>query len=78
MSEKDFQTVCSKIDEEKEFLGSISRDIWEHPELGFKEVRAHHTLTSALKRHGGFQVEENYIVSTAFRAEYSSGTGNNC
>ncbi|GFY66320.1 peptidase M20 domain-containing protein 2 [Trichonephila inaurata madagascariensis] len=71
MAENDFEFVCSKIDEKKEFLNSISQEIWKRPELKFKEVQAHALLTSALK-HSGFQVREHYFMPTAFRAEYCS------
>ncbi|KFM60943.1 Peptidase M20 domain-containing protein 2, partial [Stegodyphus mimosarum] len=73
MSEQDFAIVCSKIDEEKEFLNSVSQDIWKMPELLFKEFHAHAILTSALERYG-FKVQKHYFMPTAFRAEYSSAS----
>lgn len=74
MTEKDFEIVSSKIDEEKAYLNSISQDIWKMPELQFKEVHAHATLTSALTKYG-FRVEKHYFLTTAFRAEYQSKLG---
>lgn len=71
MTEQDFDIVCSKIDEEKDFLNLVSQDIWKMPELQFKEVHAHAVLTSALKKYG-FHVEKHYFLTTAFRAEYRS------
>ncbi|GFQ66035.1 peptidase M20 domain-containing protein 2 [Trichonephila clavata] len=71
MTEEDFRIVCSTIDEEKEFLNSVSQDIWSQPELSYKEFQAHEILTSALTRCG-FQVERQYVVPTAFKAEYTS------
>ncbi|XP_055936700.1 xaa-Arg dipeptidase-like isoform X2 [Argiope bruennichi] len=71
MSEDDFSNVCSKIDGEKEFLNAISQKIWNNPELAYKEEQAHETLTSALSRYG-FEVQKNYLLPTAFRAEFSS------
>ncbi|CAL1285008.1 unnamed protein product [Larinioides sclopetarius] len=71
MSEDDFSRVCSKIEEEKEFLNSVSQKIWNNPELGYKEEKAHETLTSALYRCG-FQVQKRYLLPTAFKAEYTS------
>ncbi|GFY77565.1 peptidase M20 domain-containing protein 2 [Trichonephila inaurata madagascariensis] len=75
MIEQDFRIVCSTIDEEKEFLNSVSQDIWSQPELSYKEFQAHEILTSALIRCG-FQVERHYVVPTAFKAEYTSKKGN--
>ncbi|GBM33824.1 Peptidase M20 domain-containing protein 2 [Araneus ventricosus] len=69
MSEKDFEIVCAKIEDKKEFLNSISQEIWKMPELQFKEVQAHAVLTCALKRCG-FQVQKHYFMPTAFRAEF--------
>ncbi|GFW61846.1 peptidase M20 domain-containing protein 2 [Trichonephila clavipes] len=69
MTESDFEFVCSKIEEKKEFLNSISQEIWKMPELQYKEVQAHAVLTSALRRCG-FQVQKHYFMPTAFRAEY--------
>ncbi|GFQ65818.1 hypothetical protein TNCT_324061 [Trichonephila clavata] len=37
MSEGDFLLVCSIIDKEKEFLNSVSQNIWKNPELAYKE-----------------------------------------
>ncbi|GFT87177.1 peptidase M20 domain-containing protein 2, partial [Nephila pilipes] len=71
MSEEDFRLVCSVIDREKEFLNSVSRDIWSTPELAYEEFHAHDVLTDALKQYG-FQVEKQYKLPTAFKAEYSS------
>ncbi|GFQ66054.1 peptidase M20 domain-containing protein 2 [Trichonephila clavata] len=69
MTESDFEFVCSKVEEKKEFLNSISQEIWKMPELQYKEVQAHALLTSALRR-SGFQVQKHYFMPTAFRAEY--------
>lgn len=69
MTETDFEIVCSKIDEKKDFLNSISQEIWKIPELQYKEVHAHAILTCALRR-SGFQVQKHYFMPTAFRAEY--------
>ncbi|GFU16143.1 peptidase M20 domain-containing protein 2 [Nephila pilipes] len=74
MSEEDFRLVCSVIDRKKEFLNSVSRDIWNNPELAYEEFHAHDVLTDALKQYG-FQVEKHYKLPTAFKAEYSSNAG---
>ncbi|UYV60510.1 hypothetical protein LAZ67_1001365 [Cordylochernes scorpioides] len=64
--------VNSFIDERKEFLNNVSKEIWENPELKFEEFKAHNFLTGILKKEG-FEVIEEYILKTAFRAEYPSG-----
>ncbi|GFS58586.1 peptidase M20 domain-containing protein 2, partial [Nephila pilipes] len=75
MSESDFQLVVKVIDKEKEFLNSVSQDIWSTPELAYQEFHAHDVLTDILSLKG-FQVEKHYLLPTAFKAEYSSKTGN--
>lgn len=67
--DEDFQIVCSKIDESKEFLNSVSQEIWRKPELRFEEVHAHAFLSSTLEECG-FQVQRHYFLDTAFKAEY--------
>ncbi|GFS61914.1 peptidase M20 domain-containing protein 2 [Trichonephila inaurata madagascariensis] len=74
MSEEDFRFLCSVIDREKEFLNSVSQDIWKTPELAYEEFHAHDVLTDALTQLG-FQVETRYKLPTAFKAEYASKTG---
>lgn len=69
MTDKDFEIVNSKIDEEREYLNSISQEIFKLPELSSKEVHAHAVLTSALRKYN-FPVEKHYFLTTAFRAEY--------
>uniref|UniRef100_A0A2L2YFZ9 Peptidase M20 domain-containing protein 2 n=1 Tax=Parasteatoda tepidariorum TaxID=114398 RepID=A0A2L2YFZ9_PARTP len=74
MSENDSKIVRSVIDREELFLNSISQNIWKNPELKFEEVYAHNLLTDALIKYG-FEVHKNYLLQTAFRAEFSSGDG---
>jgi len=54
-------------------LRELSRRIHDHPELGYKEVKAAGWLTGYLERHG-FAIEQGiYGLPTAFRASYGSG-----
>lgn len=69
MTDRDFEIVRSKIDEEREYLNSVSQEIFKLPELSSKEVHAHAVLTSALRKYG-FPVEKHYFLTTAFRAEF--------
>lgn len=45
------------------------------PELMFKEVYAHDTLTMYLSSIKGVKVEKSYLLPTAFKATYSYGKG---
>ncbi|GBM79319.1 Peptidase M20 domain-containing protein 2 [Araneus ventricosus] len=71
MDEKLFDVVNKTIDNEANFLNHISQEIWKFPELKFEEKFAHDLLTNALEKKG-FTVERNFILPTAFRAEFSS------
>nr|XP_042901265.1 peptidase M20 domain-containing protein 2 isoform X3 [Parasteatoda tepidariorum] len=74
MTEEDIKTISSVIDEEKEFFNSVSQNIWNSPELSFQETFAHNILTDALIKYG-FSVQRNYLLQTAFRAEFTTGEG---
>ncbi len=50
------ERVCSFIDENKELLVTVSKEIFHHPELGFKEFKASHLLADKLEQ-AGFNVE---------------------
>lgn len=67
--------IIGKTLEENEFLlWNLSQDIWNNPELSFEENHAHNLLTATLENFG-FEVRKQYILPTAFRAEFSSGKG---
>ncbi|GAU88018.1 hypothetical protein RvY_00791 [Ramazzottius varieornatus] len=56
-----------------EAFDSISRQLWERPELMYEEHFAHQVITDFLEERG-FTVERGYCkVPTAFRAEFSFG-----
>lgn len=61
--------ILSTIENELTYL---SREIYEHPELGNEEFRSAELHIDILSKHG-FDIEKNYLdVATGFRAEYSS------
>ena len=61
--------VLDKLEE----LFLISKDLFEHPELGFEEVHAEQLLTDYFASNG-FTVEHGiYGFDTVFRATYDSG-----
>ncbi|XP_064468789.1 xaa-Arg dipeptidase-like [Ornithodoros turicata] len=70
-----FRTVVQNaIDGRREKLHQISRFLWGNPELALEEVKAHDYLTDFLESEG-FSVQRNYLLPTAFRAEYRSPGG---
>ena len=46
------QIACDAIDGAAEELHGLSDAIWNHPELGFKEIHAHEVLTKYLLDKG--------------------------
>ncbi len=44
--------VCKFIDENKETLFSVSREIWENPEIGFEEFKASKLLSEKIQETG--------------------------
>jgi amidohydrolase len=61
--------VCHELDAMGDSLGSLSRQIYENPELGFQERKALQWL-SAFLQEAGFSVEPGTAgIETAFRAE---------
>lgn len=61
------------IDKKKDQLMQLSKDIWNNPELAYKEYKAHELLTSFLAGQG-FQVTKHTPLETSFIAEF----GNKC
>jgi aminobenzoyl-glutamate utilization protein B len=66
-------SVIDEVNARAERFGQISREIWENPELGFKETRSAALLRDELKA-AGFRITENVGgMPTAFVAEWGSG-----
>lgn len=53
---------------------TLSRFIWEHPELALREETAHLKLSEFLEQRE-FKVQRNYLLNTAFRAEFDAPGG---
>ncbi|KDR80667.1 hypothetical protein GALMADRAFT_241031 [Galerina marginata CBS 339.88] len=71
--------VCSVIertlDKKSSDLRALSLKIHDHPELMFEERYAHDVLTEFMAEHG-FKITKHYLgLETAWRAEYTQGTG---
>ena len=66
------------VDSSKEELQQLSSKIWNNPEIGFEEYKAHALLTNFLEKKG-FTVEHSYTgIETAFRATFGTGRPNVC
>ena len=67
--------VKAAIDEARDELVAVSKDIHAHPELNYQETYSSAALATALERHG-FSVERGVGgVETAFRAEAQGNGG---
>ncbi len=65
--------IASYVEEQRELLLSLARDIWDNPELGFAEKRAADLIAGTLGR-AGFRVRKPVAgIDTAFVAEWGSG-----
>ncbi|XP_070580400.1 peptidase M20 domain-containing protein 2-like [Ptychodera flava] len=65
------QKACEAIDGAATDLNMLSQEIWNNPELSYKEYHAHQVLTDFLDKNG-FNVERKFVVDTAFRATFGS------
>ncbi|KAH7972579.1 peptidase M20 domain-containing protein 2 [Rhipicephalus sanguineus] len=66
--------VNEVVEANSEDLYELSRFVWGHPELALKEVQCHDWLTDFLERRG-FEVTRNYLLDTAFKAEFHAPGG---
>jgi aminobenzoyl-glutamate utilization protein B len=65
--------VLDAMDKQSAHYSEIARKIWEHPELGYKEVQSSDLLAQELSS-AGFKVEKAVAgMPTAFVATYGSG-----
>ncbi|KAI8931450.1 hypothetical protein NX059_011777 [Plenodomus lindquistii] len=69
--------ISGYIDSIEDQLWNISKTIYDNPELGFKEVKAHDLLTSFMEEQDGWNVTRSlYNISTSFSAVFEgSGEG---
>lgn len=66
------RAVC-EVEEKREIIEKLAKEIWENPEYGFQE-RIACEKTAAVLRNAGFQVETGAGgVPTAIRAQWGSG-----
>lgn len=65
--------VLRQLDARADHYGQLSRQIWEHPELGFVETRSSALHTQELSR-AGFRIDTNIGgAPTAFTATWGAG-----
>lgn len=66
-------SILSSLDRESSLWLSISRKLWENPELGFRETASVALIRDALRAQG-FSIRENLAgMPTAFIAEWGKG-----
>lgn len=66
-------TVVDAVTTHHPQLIALSRDLYDHPEIAWEEVRSAHRVASALS-DGGFDITERYCeLDTAFAAQIGSG-----
>ncbi|KAJ8270803.1 hypothetical protein GJAV_G00119460 [Gymnothorax javanicus] len=70
------QKAGSHIDEAKNRLYALSKDIWSCPELAYEEKQSHDRLVSFFTGEKGWSVESHYKLETAFRATWGPIGGN--
>ncbi len=66
--------VLAYLNGRRDELFSLARDIWGHPELGFKETYASDALARAFAEAGFLVRKPVADIPTAFVAEWGSGT----
>ncbi len=65
--------ILKQMDAQAQKYGALSRQIWEEPEVGYKEHKSAALLKAEL-RAAGFTLQENVAdIPTAFVASYGSG-----
>ncbi|KAH7122068.1 metal-dependent amidase/aminoacylase/carboxypeptidase [Dactylonectria estremocensis] len=66
-------SIFGVIDDIDEELRELNTAIHDHPELCYKEFKAHENITSFLKRQGLDITPHAYGLETSFLAEYGQG-----
>nr|XP_046228183.1 peptidase M20 domain-containing protein 2-like [Scatophagus argus] len=67
------QRVGCCIDEAKEKLHRLSKDIWSCPELAYEETQSHNRLVEFFSQEEGWKVDSHFKLETAFRATWGTG-----
>jgi len=65
--------ALQEIENKKEIVFELAKNIWENPEIAFQEVKASAWSAELLEKEG-FEVERNYVgMPTAIKATWGSG-----
>lgn len=64
--------VEDAINSRADALTLLGQYLWRNPELAFAELKAHDYISGYLENEG-FQVIRNYVLPTAFRAQFGDG-----
>ncbi|KAJ8275042.1 hypothetical protein COCON_G00096670 [Conger conger] len=64
------QKAGDYIDEAKDKLYALSKDIWSCPELAYEEKQSHDRLVHFFTDEQGWTVDSHYKLETAFRATW--------
>lgn len=67
------QRISELVEEHREFIINLSRQVWEFAELRFEERQSCALLEAALEQHGFAVTRQVGGIETAFVAEYGSG-----
>jgi metal-dependent amidase/aminoacylase/carboxypeptidase family protein len=66
--------IYSTIKDHEAVLKLLSTYLSDHPELCFKEFKAHEYIASFLEKEG-FEVKRSHLLETSFQASYTHGSG---
>lgn len=72
-SDLPIQEVVAALDACSQELRAVNKTIHENPELGYREVIAHDTITSFLEKQGFAVKRHAYGLETSFEAEHGKG-----
>lgn len=67
------QRVGCCVDEAKEKLHTLSKDIWSCPELAYEETKSHDRLVAFFGQEEGWRVDSHFKLQTAFQASWGTG-----
>jgi aminobenzoyl-glutamate utilization protein B len=69
----DRASILARVDQFAPHYGALSRQIWEHPETGYQEVKSAAIWREELRK-AGFRIEDNIAgIPTAFYATWGEG-----
>lgn len=67
------QRVVCCVDEAKEKLHTLSKDIWSCLKLAYEETKSHDRLVAFFSQEEGWRVDSHFKLETAFQASWGTG-----